>query len=118
MDVGKGLPSDFGFALAAHPSDSKTFYIVPLQTPARYVPSAEMAVYRTSDGGKSWEAMKDGLPKNAYVTVLREGLCTDGQDPAGVYVGAKNGAVYYSRDDGDHWDVLARDLPPVLSVSS
>ncbi|HVP22818.1 MAG TPA: hypothetical protein VMS77_02750 [Conexivisphaerales archaeon] len=118
IDVGKELPSDFGFALAAHPSDPKTFYVVPLETPSRYVPEARPAVYRTSDRGETWQAMRSGFPAKAYLTVLREGMCTDGNDPAGVYVGAKNGSLYFSRDDGEHFELLAENLPSIVSVTA
>jgi photosystem II stability/assembly factor-like uncharacterized protein len=117
-DVGKGLPSDFGFALAAHPTQAKTFYVVPLEGMSRFNPGPQFSVYRTTDQGKNWEALGEGLPGKAYLTVLREGMCTDGGESAGVYVGTKNGSIYYSRDDGDHWETMAENLPPVVSVSS
>jgi photosystem II stability/assembly factor-like uncharacterized protein len=117
-DIGNGLPSDFGFALATHPTQERTCYIVPLEGMSRVNPDPQFAVYRTSDAGKSWESLGEGLPKKAYLTVVREGMCSDDQDPAGIYVGAKNGTVYLSRDDGDQWETLVENLPPVLSVSS
>jgi photosystem II stability/assembly factor-like uncharacterized protein len=117
-DIGKGLPSDFGFALATHPSDPKTFYIAPLEIPARFSPGGQFAVYSTDDSGKSWEALTKGLPNPAYLNVLREGICTDGLDPAGIYVGTRSGTIFYSRDEGRSWGILAQNLPQVLSVSS
>jgi hypothetical protein len=48
--------------------------------------------------------------------VLRDALCTDGADPAGVYFGNRNGEVYASADDGDSWRQLASHLPDVLCV--
>ncbi len=51
-----------------------------------------------------------------YGTVLRDALCTDDADPAGVYFGNRNGEVYASADDGDSWQQLASHLPDVLCV--
>jgi hypothetical protein len=48
--------------------------------------------------------------------VLRDALCTDDADPAGVYFGNRNGEVYASADEGDSWRLLASHLPDVLCV--
>jgi hypothetical protein len=74
-------------------------------------------VYRTSDAGKSWEALTEGLPQeHAHLTVLRDALCHDGADPAGIYFGTRTGQVFASADDGDSWELLVEHLPPVLCV--
>ncbi len=43
-------------------------------------------------------------------------MCSDGNDPAGLYFGNRNGEVYASADDGDSWRLLASHLPDVLCV--
>lgn len=48
--------------------------------------------------------------------MLRDALCTDDADPAGVYLGTRDGIVYASADEGDTWAVVARHLPDVLCV--
>ena len=58
-----------------------------------------------------------GLPqRSAYFSVLRDALCTDTLDPAGVYFGTRSGEVYASADEGETWRRVASHLPPVLSV--
>jgi hypothetical protein len=42
----------------------------------------------------------------------------DSLEVAGIYVGTSTGQVFYSRDAGDSWDLLADYLPPVLSVEA
>ena len=42
-------------------------------------------LFKTSDAGKTWAAITDGLPSNAFVWVLREDL----KNPAVLYLGAK-----------------------------
>ena len=112
-----GLPSTFGFPLAVHPEDTDTVYLVPLESDGNRVPPGGLAVYRTKDGGQTWEAHRKGLPQPSYVNVLREGMTIDSLDPAGIYVGCQDGSIFASQDDGDSWHELARYLPPVLSVS-
>jgi hypothetical protein len=118
QDVANGVPSDFGFAMATHPHEPDTVYIVPLESDEfRCTPGARLRVYRTRDGGGSWEPLVKGLPQEgAYETVLRDALCTDCADPAGVYFGTRSGKLYASRDGGDSWRAVAAALPPVVCV--
>ena len=39
-------------------------------------------------------------------------------NPAGVYFGTSNGSVYASRDEGESWKCIARDLPAISSVET
>ncbi len=118
--IEEGLPSGFGFPMAAHPHDAGTLYVVPLVGDFnRVTPNGSMGVYRTSNGGRSWDRLSKGLPQeNAYLTILREAMQTDPNDPVGVYVGTKTGQLYYSRDEGESWSLLTDLLPSVLSVET
>ncbi len=119
-DIANGVPSDFGFAMAMHPRDPETVYIVPMESDQfRCCPEAKLRVYRTRNAGESWEPLTKGLPqKDAYETVLRDALDTAGADPAGVYFGTRSGRVYGSRDDGDSWTLIHDGLPPVVCVKA
>lgn len=118
-DVAKGVPSDFGFAMAIHPRDPDSAWIVPLESDQfRCTPEEKLRVYRTRNG-ESWEPMTDGLPQEgAYETVLRDAMSVDGLDPAGVYFGTRSGKLFGSRDEGESWTVLAEGLPPIVSVNA
>lgn len=119
VDISEGLPSRFGFPLVIHPHDAHTVYVVPLTSDdRRFVPDGGMAVWRSRDDGESWQRLTRGLPENAWLTVLRECLATDSCEPAGVYVGTATGQVFFSRDEGENWGILADHLPKVLSVSA
>src|SRR6266550_4668297 len=51
-----GLPSGFGFALALDPSDPDVAYVIPEQSQEHhYTAEGRLGVYRTADGGATWE---------------------------------------------------------------
>src|SRR6266511_1828001 len=63
-EAANGVPSDFGFAMAIHPRNAETVYIVPLQSDEfRCPPEGKLRVYRTRDGARSWKPLARGLPQ-------------------------------------------------------
>ena len=119
-DIAANVPSDFGFALAASPESPDGAFIIPLQSDEfRCTPEARLRVYRTMNAGESWEALSEGLPqKNAYETVLRDGMSTDKLSPAGIYFGTRSGKVFASNDHGDSWKMIFDGLPAVVAVKT
>jgi hypothetical protein len=116
--IADGLPSDFGFAMVAHPHRGDTIWNFPLQADGmRYPVDYKAQVFRSRDAGKSWEAMSSGLPDTPfYPSVLRDAMCSDDADPAGIYFGTRTGEVFASADEGDNWESVAAHLPDVLCV--
>jgi len=63
-------------------------------------------IYRTRDYGRSWQLITTGLPESGNARVVREDPVRKGL----LYAGTWNG-IYFSLDDGDHWQTLQLNLP-------
>jgi photosystem II stability/assembly factor-like uncharacterized protein len=116
--IADGLPSDFGFPVVAHPHEPGTVYVFPLDSSdRRFPPDGLCRVFRSRDAGASWEPLAKGLPEHGfYAGVLRDAMCVDHAQPAGVYFGTREGTVFASDDEGDSWNVVVEHLPDILSV--
>ncbi|HEV2423041.1 MAG TPA: hypothetical protein VGS59_15155 [Candidatus Acidoferrales bacterium] len=67
-------------------------------------------IWRTTDGGKRWTSIVDGLPRDertgSWVNVLR----ADPEQQDLLFAGSET-TVYVSFDNGDHWQSLQQNLP-------
>ncbi len=120
IDIGEGkLPTRFGFPVVVHPHEPRTIYVVPEESDEYHMSvDGEFAVWRSRDAGETWEKMTKGLPERARLNVLRDAMATDNLDEAGIYAGTNTGQLFYSRDSGDNWELLADFLPPIHSVET
>lgn len=114
--ISGGMPHDFGFPMAV--TQRGDVFIVPLLSDEnRVVPEGAVKVWRTRDQGRTWRALTTGLPqKDHFVGVLRDAMTADPLSPAGIYFGTTGGELFYSRDDGDHWEKLPAQFPRITSV--
>ncbi|HEX9154052.1 MAG TPA: hypothetical protein VF819_00735, partial [Nitrospira sp.] len=62
-------------------------------------------IYRTHDGGRTWQPITNGLPDDP-VDVVRE----DPERKGLLFAGTER-QVYVSFDDGDHWQSLRLNMP-------
>ncbi|NED97329.1 exo-alpha-sialidase [Phytoactinopolyspora alkaliphila] len=116
--IADGLPSDFGFPVVAHPHRAGTAWVVPLTADIeRMPPERTLQVWRTGDAGATWTKSIIGMPGMFYASVLRDAFTADDvADPAGVYLGTRDGSVYASADEGQTWSEVLTHLPDVLCV--
>jgi photosystem II stability/assembly factor-like uncharacterized protein len=63
-------------------------------------------IYRTHDGGKTWQSITNGLPDNAPVDTVREDQVRKGL----LFAGTET-SVWVSFDDGNRWQPLQLNLP-------
>lgn len=63
-------------------------------------------IFKTTDGGKSWQKITNGLPENEPINAVREDPVRKGL----LFAGSEN-AVYVSFDDGANWQSLRLNMP-------
>jgi len=63
-------------------------------------------IYRTHDGGKTWQNVTAGIPEGAYVNSVKEDT-----KAKGLLYAATELRVYVSFNDGDQWQPLQNNMP-------
>ncbi len=123
--IGKRMPKnvgDIGFPMVVHSRDADTAWVFPMNGTTvwpRTSPDGKPAAYVTRNGGKTWQRLDAGLPKNqAWWTVKRQAMTADAQNPVGLYLGTTSGELWMSRDEGKRWACIARHLPEIYAVEA
>lgn len=91
------------YQVGVSPFDPGTAYIA---VNADRMNNTHIYVYRTHDYGKTWTEIVNGLPANVPGQVVRE----DPNKKGLLFLGTDRG-VYYSLDDGNHWNPANRHFP-------
>jgi photosystem II stability/assembly factor-like uncharacterized protein len=79
--------SDAIVVIAVHPTNSAILYV-----------ATNDYIYKTRDGGKTWENLSKGMSHSRVIS-----MAIDPQFPATVYAGTKGDAIYKSYDGGQRW---------------
>jgi photosystem II stability/assembly factor-like uncharacterized protein len=75
------------------------------------------AIFRSSDGGKSWERLSPGIPDECPIGPPRvTNLVIDPRNHHNVWAGVELGGVFCSSDSGDHWTHLPQLGPRTSST--
>jgi photosystem II stability/assembly factor-like uncharacterized protein len=105
-------------AVIIHPDDPDLVYVAAIGQ--AFAPNPERGVYRTRDGGASWEQIlfvSDSTgavdlefapdnPREIYASMWRAE-----RKPWTIISGAREGGVYKTTDGGDSWAKLTNGLP-------
>ena len=87
----------------ASPHDANTAYVA---VDRHKLDDFKPYIFKTTDLGKNWSAITNGIPEGAYVHAVRE----DPRRKGLLYTGTELG-VFVSFDDGAHWQPLQLNLP-------
>ncbi|HEX5164361.1 MAG TPA: glycosyl hydrolase, partial [Thermomicrobiales bacterium] len=91
--------------IEASPHDAATAYLAA----TRYKSDDfQPYLYKTSDYGKTWTKITNGIPNDDFTRVVREDPTQKGL----LYAGTETG-IYVSFDDGGNWQKLGGNLPVV-----
>lgn len=107
--------ANYGFTLAIDHDNPERAWVIPAESDRiRIAVDQALCVCRTEDGGKSWQALRNGLPQQqAFDIVYRHAL--DIQDSTLAF-GTTTGNVFVSENWGDDWFALNNHLATVNSV--
>ncbi|MCG8373179.1 MAG: glycosyl hydrolase [Balneolales bacterium] len=101
----RGLPEAMISILDASHHDAGTAYFAA----TRYkFGDFQPMIYRTTNYGRSWDKITDGIPDMDFTRVVRE----DPNKSGLLYAGTETG-MYISFNAGDDWQSLQLNLPPV-----
>ncbi|NIP60680.1 MAG: glycosyl hydrolase, partial [Gemmatimonadetes bacterium] len=107
--------------IEVHPDDPDRLWVAALGHP--FGPNPERGVYRSTDGGESWErvlfvsdstgavdlSMNPGNPRVLYAAMWRAE-----RKPWTLISGAREGGIYKTTDGGESWTRLEEGLPDGL----
>jgi photosystem II stability/assembly factor-like uncharacterized protein len=102
----KGMPEWIQInAIDASPHNAGTAYVAAT---AYKTDDYRPYLFKTTDYGKSWKKIVNGIANDAFTRVVRE----DPNRRGFLYAGTETG-MYYSTNDGDTWQSLRLNLPIV-----
>lgn len=117
-DITKGLSSKHVRSLAVSPFKPGGLLVVPLPGGSASAPKCDgqLVIFRSDDGGETWNGASDGLPENVSTSVLRDALCMDTLDEEGMYVGTADGSIFVSLNGGEEWFPIATGLSTIHAL--
>jgi photosystem II stability/assembly factor-like uncharacterized protein len=107
--------------IRVHPSNPAVAFVAAIGNP--FKPNADRGVFRTKDGGKSWQKVlfvsdstgavdvefQPGNPNVVFAALWR-----GERKPWTIISGAREGGIYRSTDGGDTWAKVTNGLPNEL----
>jgi photosystem II stability/assembly factor-like uncharacterized protein len=129
QSITEQLDRTYAIPIKVDPENSQVLYMgvgrdVPPYWPKR-ASMGDAALMRSTDGGRSWQRMTNGLPDPLISMV--ECIEMDPQDPGSLviategegarFVNLTEGELYLSRDRGENWAKISATLPIIYSLA-
>ncbi|MBT8048372.1 MAG: glycosyl hydrolase [Gammaproteobacteria bacterium] len=108
----RGLPNEIQInSIEAHPFEPGGLY---LAATAYKNDDFRPYLFKTTDYGRSWKEITDGIPDQQFTRVIRSDT-----ERRGLLFAGTEGGVYVSFDDGANWQPLQLNLPfvPVTDLA-
>lgn len=117
VSLDNATPSVFGFAVAVHPQNPDIAWFVPAVKDEHRIPvDGKLVVSVTQDAGKTFAALRSGLPQeHAYDIALRHALDVN-SDGKTLAFGSTTGSLFVSENAGEDWATVSTHLPPIYAV--
>ena len=106
-----GYPDGFVF----RPSDPKLIFMTAAHDAPgtwRTTHFAGARISRSTDGGRSWEILRNGLPDRLQASI--EAFCLEeAGNASSIFAATTSGEIFCSEDLGEHWNKIISGLPPI-----
>jgi photosystem II stability/assembly factor-like uncharacterized protein len=106
-----GYPDGFVF----RPTDPKLIFMTAAHDAPgtwRTTHFAGARISRSTDGGRTWEILRNGLPDRMQASI--EALCLEeAGESSSVFAATTSGEIFCSEDLGEHWQKIMTGLPPI-----
>ena len=105
----------YGFPIVVDHGNPANAWIIPAESDEqRIAKNQRLVVCHTSDFGESWEKLTEGLPqKYSFDLVFRHAFA---KSHGHMAFGTTTGNLYLSANNGQTWNQLSGNLPPIHSV--
>ncbi|HXQ53827.1 MAG TPA: hypothetical protein VN802_22235 [Stellaceae bacterium] len=114
-----GIESRYLAHLAFHPAEPALLFTAGAEVPPphwRRPEGCRSRFYRSDNQGRSWHALKAGLPED--MRAAPRTVAGDAEAPGWVMVGMQDGALWLSRDHGESFARIASGLSAIMGLTS
>jgi len=114
-----GLNSRYLAHLAFHPDAPQTLFTAGAEVPPphwRRPEGCRSQIYRSENQGRSWQALKGGLPND--MRAAPRVVAGDRYAPGWVLVGMQDGDLWLSQDFGESFRRVATSLPALFGLTT
>ena len=118
QDANEGLTRRYIAQIVIHPSEPKTLFTAGAEVPPffwRRPEGANAGFFRSDDQARHWQPLTGGLPD--HMSAAPRSTAGEPGSPGSFLVGMSDGSIWLSRDHGDSFRQIAKELPPIFGLT-